>query len=317
MSADQSPYAALKVQLDAGRMVLIDGGTGTELEHRGAEMVSDAWCAMATLTAPETLREVHRDYIRAGASVITINTFSTNRNMLDPAGLGHHFEEANRRAAEVALEARALENAERTVAIAGSMSHQMPVKPGTMGRDTSRLPSVELATERFEEMAQLLADTGIDFIMLEMMSDPKYANPAIAAARRTGLPIWVGFSTREDHNGRINALSRGDIPVEEMFQHFDLEGADVAGIMHSNVHITASSLRALRSSWDGPLSVYPDSGYFKMPHWQFEQIIPPEELAQQTQVWVDAERVQVIGGCCGLGVSHIAGLQAHFASELA
>ena len=125
MSADQSPYAALKVQLDAGRMVLIDGGTGTELEHRGAEMVSGAWCAMATLTAPETLREVHRDYIRAGAGVITINTFSTNRNMLDPAGLGHHFEEANRRPAEVALEAR--EDALGRVVRAPGDGHELAV----------------------------------------------------------------------------------------------------------------------------------------------------------------------------------------------
>ena len=126
MSADR-PYAALKVQLAAGRMVLIDGGTGTELEHRGAEMVSDAG-AMATL---RPRRHCGRSTVTtsARASVITINTFSTNRNMLDPAGLGHHFEEANRRAAEVALEARALENAERTVAIAGSMSHQMLVNP--------------------------------------------------------------------------------------------------------------------------------------------------------------------------------------------
>ena len=95
------------------------------------------------------------------------------------------------------------------------------------------------------------------------------------------------------------------------------DGIDAMGVMHSNVHITQQSLRALRASWDGAISVYPDSGYFKMPHWQFEEIIPPAEFSRQMQAWVDAERVQVVGGCCGLGVEHIAALRKQFAAALA
>ena len=81
-------YARLRRELDSERVVIIDGGTGTELERRGAEMHEKAWCAMATLTAPDVLRDIHADYIRAGARVVTANTFSSNRNMLEPAGYG-------------------------------------------------------------------------------------------------------------------------------------------------------------------------------------------------------------------------------------
>jgi S-methylmethionine-dependent homocysteine/selenocysteine methylase len=316
MSQVTPAYRALKARLDAGKMVLIDGGTGTELERRGAEMVDGAWCAMATLTAPDTLQAVHQDYIRSGATVITTNTFSTNRNMLDPAGLGKHFEEVNLRAAEIAVAARQSEDAQDSVAIGASMSHQVPLTPGAQHRDNSKLPSIERATERFEEMAQLFAKTDIDFIMLEMMSDPNYALPAIAAARRTGLPVWVGFSAREDANGRLNALSRPKLPIEELFSHFDFNDFDVAGVMHSKVHITKASLHALRKYWQGPMSVYPDSGYFKMPNWQFNEIIPPDEFTKTMQSWVSEETAQVIGGCCGLGVEHIAALRESFATEL-
>ena len=93
-----SPLEAIERRLEAGKIIVIDGATGTELERRGATMNDRAWCAMATLTDPALLRQVHEDYIRAGARVITANTFSTNRNMLEPAGLGFRFEELNRRA---------------------------------------------------------------------------------------------------------------------------------------------------------------------------------------------------------------------------
>ena len=93
-----SPLEAIVRNLEAGKIIVIDGATGTELERRGAAMHDKAWCAMATLTDPELLRGVHEDYIRAGALVITANTFSTNRSMLKPAGLESHFEELIRRA---------------------------------------------------------------------------------------------------------------------------------------------------------------------------------------------------------------------------
>ena len=81
-----SPITTIQRELTEGSVIVLDGGTGTELERRGAAMHTGAWCAMATLTVPETLREIHEDYIRAGARVITANTFSANRLMLEPAG---------------------------------------------------------------------------------------------------------------------------------------------------------------------------------------------------------------------------------------
>ena len=80
---------------------------------------------------------------------------------------------------------------------------------------------------------------------------------------------------------------------------------EAAGIMHSNVRLTAPALAELRKFWSGPLLAYPDSGYFTMPDWQFVDIIAPQELAEFAASWVENNRVQIVGGCCGLGVEHI------------
>ncbi len=71
-------------RLAGGELVFLDGGTGTDLERRGVPMDGEAWSAAALLTHPEVVREVHEDYIRAGAEVVISNSFSTARLPLQP-----------------------------------------------------------------------------------------------------------------------------------------------------------------------------------------------------------------------------------------
>ena len=186
-----SPYRAIMADVERGAPVIIDGGTGTELEVRGAPMYDGAWCSMATRLAPTVLVDVHRSYIRAGARVIITNTFSSNRNTLEPAGIGEHFEQLVDDSVLLAQRARDEEDSAKQVAVAGSMSHQVPLlRPGQPRPET--FPSPTLARARFGEMADRLANAGVAFLNMEMMSNPELANPAIEAARATRLPVWVG-----------------------------------------------------------------------------------------------------------------------------
>ena len=98
-------YLDVKRRLDAGEIVVLDGGTGTELQRRGAQMDPSAWCGPASLNNSELLTQVHLDYIDAGADVITANTFASSRLMLTPAGFADRVEEINRIAVEAALRA--------------------------------------------------------------------------------------------------------------------------------------------------------------------------------------------------------------------
>jgi len=302
-------YAELMDRLGRGGIVILDGGTGTELERRGVPMSPGAWCGPATLTHQPVLQAVHEDYIRAGADVITANTYASSRLMLGPAGYGDRVEEINRIAVETALTARERAGVAGVV-VAGSLSHMVPVVAGTEWFDPAGVPDPERIADAFAELAKILRDAGCEMILLEMMYDPDRMAAAIAAARATGLPVWVGLSARHGEDGAVVGFSHHeDVPFDEIAALLPDSGIEAAGIMHTPSDLVAPSIDIIRRHFDGPLLAYPDSGHFKMPHWQFEDIIPPADFATYAAHWA-AAGVHIIGGCCGLSPEHIAAIAA-------
>ena len=293
----------LHARIGAGGPVLLDGGTGTELERRGVPMNERAWCGDATFAHAETLREIHEDYIRAGADVIIANTFAASRHCLEPIGHGDDVERANRLAVEVARAARE-RAAETEVAVAGSISDFIADKSNPEWRRTSRLRAT------YREQAEILAEAGADLLALEMMQEPEIALPAIEAALETGLPVWLGCSCRRvrDRDG----LVLFDFPDRDFRELLDAVCAlpvGVVGIMHSEVPDVMPGIEMIRERWSGPLAVYPESGYFTMPNWHFVDVIAPDDLVVQARIWRESG-IQIIGGCCGIGPEHIAALGA-------
>ena len=95
----------LQDKLESGGVIVLDGATGSEISRLGGEMSSSAWCALANMTHPNTVRLVHEEYLRAGADVITANTFATCRHVLAGAGLEDQTVAINTRAVELARQA--------------------------------------------------------------------------------------------------------------------------------------------------------------------------------------------------------------------
>ena len=81
-----------------GGVIVLDGATGTEIERLGGEMDSVAWCAVANMNYPEKVQQVHEAYMRAGADVITTNTFATCRHVLAGTGLDNDTVAINQQA---------------------------------------------------------------------------------------------------------------------------------------------------------------------------------------------------------------------------
>ncbi len=298
----------LDQRLAAGEVVIIDGGVGTELEARGAVMDDTAWCGPANLEAGELLTRIHADYIAAGADVVIANTFAAGRQAVEPAGYGAQVVEINRLAVEYAVRAR--DAAEREVAVAGAISHFIAPQTGPEWRHPERLAAC------FREQAEIQAEAGADLIALEMMQRPEYAEAAMAAAQSTGLPVWLGLCARRAPAGEgFVSISDPPFAMDEMFAAAGRLGAGLITVMHSSVDITGALLEQLRPHWSGPTGVYPESGYFEMPHWRFVDIISPAALAAEAERWL-AAGCQVIGGCCGTGVAHIAKLKESLPSHL-
>ena len=296
----------LSRRLEAGDTLLLDGATGTELERRGARMSTGAWCALATETDPGTLREIHEDYIRAGADIITANTFSNARHMLDQAGMGERTADLTRKAVEIALSARDRAAGGRDVAVALSLSHQMPVIQGGARDDPSLRPPPDQVLANFREVVSAGCAAGAELVLLEMMSRPLHIAPALKAAGESGLPCWCGLSARSA-GGRTVSYVWENHPFDESVKAVLAGRPDVVGIMHTNVDVMDPALDILRRHWKGPMMAYPDSGFFRMPQWQFVDVIDPKSLANEARHWRE-KGVRILGGCCGLGPGHVRAL---------
>ena len=286
-------YLALMQRLQDGDHILIDGATGTEIERRGVPMVDNAWNGGGALTHPEIVRQVHEDYIRLGAQVVISNTFSTSRHVLQDAGLEEHFELLNRRGIELAREARTNMQAP-DVLVAGGITHLS---------FTDRIPPHDHLRANIEEQAAIMAEAGADLIILEMMTDVERMLILLEAAQKTGLPVWVGFSCELDEEG-VPRLLAGPTLVEgiEAIKHKEVP---LVFIMHTEVEYIGACLDVLQANWPGLIGVYAHSGRFVAPNWIFDDTISPEDYASAAESW-SQRGVQVIGGCCGIGVEHMA-----------
>ena len=289
-------------RLDAGEVVLIDGATGTELQRRGVPMNEIVWSGAAVLSHPDVVRETHEDYIRAGASVIITNTFGSTRQMLEPAGFGDQVETVHREAVALAKQARDNVGNEE-VAIAGSIS----TEPPKFDRDAFMSPDKEMAAYR--EAVGLLADAGVDMIALEMINETEHATRAIEAALETGLPVWLGMGCKKRDDGKIVSFDHNDLEFSALLDTLLPMGPGVVNIMHSEIGAIPEAIDLLRARWSGPIGVYPESGYFTQPHWNFVDVIAPADLVTEAKCWVE-NGVRLVGGCCGTGPEHIEALYA-------
>lgn len=297
-------YTNLKSRIDLGDIIVLDGATGTELQRRGAPMDPAAWCGPATLENDHILTAIHRDYIEAGSDVVTANTFAASKIMLKAAGLADRSDEIVTRATDAALKARAL-GGKADVVVAASLSHMVPVAEGTAKVDPSKIPSESEISDAFHAVAHAAKRAGAELIMLEMMYEPKRTKLAVDAALSTGLPIWFGMSARRGSDGNVKAFHHlEDLPIEEIIKLIPSQGIDAVGVMHTGAEVISDTIAEIKKHYSGPLAAYPDSGYFEMPDWKFVDIIPPDRYGHFVRQWLD-EGMQMIGGCCGLGLDHI------------
>ena len=293
----------LDERLRSGPVVLLDGAMGTELQRRGVPMHRVAWSAAALLTHPDVVRQIHADYIAAGAEVITANSFGTARHVLEPAGLGEEVAALNRRAVALAREAREATADGRRLWVAGSISSFIAEA------DFRNTPTQAAARRSYAEQAELLAEAGVDLILLEMMRDIEYSRIAVECALATGLPVWIGFTCKWNADGEVVLRGRDvEHPLADAVGPVTEPGGALVAVMHSELEVVAPALDVLARHWSGPVAAYPHSGDFVMPNWLFDDIVAPEPFAQTAAAWAD--RVAVLGGCCGIGPDHIRALKS-------
>ena len=285
-----------------GRPLLLDGATGTELERAEVQTGLPLWSSHALLEAPDVVREIHRSYLEAGSDIVTANTFRTQRRTLARAGLADRDGELTRLAVTLAREAvDEVGGAAGGRFVAGS---QPPLE------DCYRPDLVPTGSElqcEHVRHSELLAESGVDLILVETMNSIGEATAAIRAAVGTGLRVVAGFVSWE----RDRILS-GE-PLGEAAARALEAGASVVGV-NCVPPSSLSDAWACLAPLGAPLFVAPNLGEPE-PETGFARAeeVGPEDFCACLAPWItppSESPVALVGGCCGTTPAHIRALAA-------
>ncbi len=296
--------AALRSAL-AGRILLLDGATGTALEsmglgpesYGGPELVG---CNEAlVLHDPEAVLRLHRLYLEAGADMVETDTFGGTPVVLAEYGLEGRALEVNRRAAELARRAAA--------------EHATPERPrwvaGSMGPTTRSLTLTGGITfgelvAAYRVQAEGLAAGGADLLLIETAQDALNLKAALVACREAAPGVPVAVSATIEPGGTtlggqtIEAVAVMVEPWEPLW--VGLNCSTGPGPM-------AAHLRALAALTPSFTSVVPNAG---MPDEEGRYTETPEQMAATLARFAAEGLVNVLGGCCGTTPEHIRALRA-------
>ncbi|ABA87499.1 5-methyltetrahydrofolate--homocysteine S-methyltransferase and 5,10-methylenetetrahydrofolate reductase [Syntrophotalea carbinolica DSM 2380] len=281
---------SLMERLEQG-VIVGDGAMGTLLYHRGVPL--STCFELLNLQHPETVRQIHRDYLAAGAQLLETNTFAANRLRLAAIGQEDQVRSINSLGAQLARQAAGSE-----ALVAGAI--------GPLGRtpgETADLAGDE-RRELFREQMEGLAEGGADLLLLETFASLEELELAVTVASRIGLPIVAQMAFFE--GGR----TREGVTADEAARRLVAAGASLVGAnCGSGPRDVLAVLRTMAAETDCPLSGFANSGFPEYVDGRYIYLATPEYFAARGREMVEAG-ARLIGGCCGTTPEHIRALAA-------
>ena len=281
----------------AARPLLVDGGMGTLLFSRG---VPQRACLEELVAShPEMVGAVHREYLEAGAELIETLSFGANRQRLAAWGLEARVGQLNRRAAQLAREAREVSG--RDALVGGSVG---PL--GSPTRGASGIPEAA-ARATFREQIEGLLEGGADVIVLETFSDLGQLLLAVDEARRASdVPVLASLTFGEEL-----LLADGSSPRAAV-EALAGAGADAVGVnCGAGPAACLDALEAMGRPADGAPArlIMPNAGLSQRLEGRFVYAASAEYFGTVTPRFL-AAGARIVGGCCGTTPDHIAEMRA-------
>lgn len=273
--------------LDSDGVYVFDGAVGTRLYDKGI-YINRSYDEL-NLTSPDLVREVHDEYVKAGADIIETNSFGATRHKLQPYGLEGKLADINIAAARIAREA-----AGDKAYVAGAIG------PLGLRIEPFGPTSFDEAKDLFKEQAEALAEGGVDLFILETFSELPVIEQAVRAVREVSdLPIVAQMTIQMD-----GKTTFGTTP-EAFTTALDQLGVDVIGLncgMGPNHVLTA--LELMREVTTKNLSAQPNAGLPRDVQGRQFYMGSPEYMATFAKRFVQAG-AKFVGGCCGTTPTHI------------
>lgn len=278
--------------------LLVDGAMGTMLYQRGFHQ--EDCLESLNLTDPESVLQVHREYLLAGAELLLTNTFSANRYRLAHYHLQDKIQAINEAGVTLARRAAAAASS-RTVLIGGDI--------GPLGLQLAPYGRVKQqeAYTAFLEQIEILINAGVDVLVLETHTNLKELLQGVKAAKEfsPNFPLIASMTYLRD-----DKTAMGDTPSDVATALHDA-GADVIGANCSGGpnQLQRVLLQMRESVADAKYCIMPNAGW---PERSGGRIIYPDATAyfaeQAVQFWVNG--ADIIGGCCGTTAAHTAAMRS-------
>lgn len=281
-------------------IVLLDGGMGQELIRRSSKPASPLWSAQVLMDEPEIVEAVHREYIEAGAKVLTLNSYSVTPERLARDASEDLFEPLQARAIEIVQRAAELGDATDTITIGGCLS---PLH-GSYRPDTS--PAFEDCLETYRRIVAQQRDA-VDVFICETMSSVKEAKASVRAAVESGKPVWCGMSVTDEDGTKL----RSGEPLADGARAALEEGA-AAVLVNCSWPEAVSQAMPIFAETGLPFGGFAN-GFTKIDALQIGGTVDglkartdlgPDQYADHAMSWVEAG-ASIVGGCCEVGPAHI------------
>jgi S-methylmethionine-dependent homocysteine/selenocysteine methylase len=290
-------------------VVLTDGGMGQELLRRSKAAPTPLWSARVLMDEPDLVRDLHAEFIAAGARVITLNTYAATPERLAREGAGEMFKPLQQRGIDLAR--AAIDQASATgVAIAGCL-------PPLFG---SYAPALTISfDETVDIYRRIVAEQAdhVDLFLCETMASADEALAAATAACEAGKPVWVSW-TLADHgaprlrSGETLAVASavlGALPVAARLVNCSRPEAVSAALseliaLGGRVGAYANGFTAVEALKHG--------GTVDVLHARHD--LDPAAYAEYGSDWAEAGAA-IVGGCCEVGPEHIAALRDRLTND--
>ncbi len=273
--------------LDSDGVFVFDGAVGTRLYDKGV-YINRSYDEL-NLTQPDLVREVHAEYVKAGADIIETNTFGATRHRLQAYSLEGKLREINVAGVKLAREA-----AGETVFVAGA------VGPLDLRIEPYGPTSFDEAKAMFAEQVSALLEGGVDLFLLETFSDLSEIQQAIRACKElSDLPVIAQMTIATDGKTVFGA------DAETITRRLDEYGADVIGLNCGvgPTHIL-TALEKMRGVTTKRLSAQPNAGLPRDVQGRQFYMCSPEYMSKFAKRFIKAGAT-FIGGCCGTTPQHI------------
>ena len=283
-------------------LVILDGGMGRELQRIGAPFSQPLWSAQALIEAPDYVKQAHCNFIQAGADIITINSYACVPFHLGAALYKQKGPELAIQAAILAREA--VQNSEKkTALIAGSL-------PPVLGSYRPDLFEPKIAFDVTEQL-YTAQDPYCDLWIAETVASIAELKVMLTFAAQSSKPFYIAFTLNDDVNAKTPTLRSGE-QLSEAIEY--LRETDVSGVLLncSIPEVIGPALlliKALRKHLT--IGAYAnsfipiDENHKANSTFQSLRSVSEQAYLHHAQNWYEAG-ARIIGGCCGIGPSHIA-----------